>query len=113
MEISPSQFRKYAVNTADLLGDMTFSVSQRIAAGAQPLRLEQGSIARIFTGAVIPEGANAVVMQEDCQLLDDGRVKILDTVKAQENIRPQGQDLVCDNVFCNKVNDLMPLPLVC
>ncbi|MEN9429167.1 MAG: hypothetical protein RJA86_26, partial [Pseudomonadota bacterium] len=47
----------YAVNTADLLGDMTFSVSQRIAAGAQPLRLEQGSIARIFTGAVIPEGA--------------------------------------------------------
>ncbi len=85
----------YAVNTADLLGDMTFSVSQRIAAGAQPLRLEQGSIARIFTGAVIPEGANAVVMQEDCQLLDDGRVKILDTVKAQENIRPQGQDLVC------------------
>jgi molybdopterin molybdotransferase len=85
----------YAVNTADLLGEMTFSVSQRIAAGSQPVHLEQGTIARIFTGAVIPEGANAVVMQENCQLLDDGRIKILDTVKEQENIRPQGQDIVC------------------
>ena len=85
----------YAVNTSDLLGDMTFSVSQRIAAGSQPHNLEQGTIARIFTGAVIPEGANAVVMQEDCRLLDDGRVTILNTVKEQENIRPQGQDIVC------------------
>ena len=84
----------YALNTADLHGEMIFTVSQRIAAGSQPSTLQQGTIARIFTGAVIPNGANAVVMQEDCQVLTDGRVKIIATVKDQENIRPQGQDIV-------------------
>ena len=84
----------YALNTADLHGEMIFTVSQRIAAGSQPSALQQGTIARIFTGAVIPNGANAVVMQEDCQVLTDGRVKIIATIKDQENIRPQGQDIV-------------------
>ena len=68
-------------------------VSQRIAAGSQPVVLQQGTVARIFTGAVIPQGANAVVMQENCQLLADGRVQILQWPKEQENIRPQGQDI--------------------
>jgi molybdopterin molybdotransferase len=83
----------YALNTADLQGDMTFVVSQRIPAGSRPTTLQPGTIARIFTGAVIPSGANAVVMQEDCLLLADGRVKILTSVCEQENIRPQGQDV--------------------
>lgn len=83
----------YALNTADIPKDMTFVVSQRIAAGSSPVALQQGTLARIFTGAVIPEGANAVVMQEDCQMLDDGRVRVLTTLCEQENIRPQGQDI--------------------
>ena len=35
-----------------------------------------GSVARIFTGAPVPAGADAIVMQEDCEVLDDGRVRL-------------------------------------
>lgn len=83
----------YALNAADLHAEMTFAVSQRIAAGSSPVKLQQGTIARIFTGAVIPDGANAVVMQENCQVQSDGRVTLLQTVVEQENIRPRGQDI--------------------
>lgn len=56
----------YAVRVADVAqAGAVLPVSQRIAAGhpAEPLRL--GTCARIFTGATMPEGADAVVMQED------------------------------------------------
>ena len=56
----------YAVRAADVKeAGMVLPVSQRIAAGhaAEPLR--PGTCARIFTGATMPEGADAVVMQED------------------------------------------------
>ncbi len=41
-------------------------VTQRIPAGQVGSALEAGSAARIFTGAPVPEGADAVVMQEMC-----------------------------------------------
>ena len=56
----------YAVRVADVTeARVVLPVSQRIAAGhgAEPLR--PGTCARIFTGAPMPEGADAVVMQED------------------------------------------------
>ena len=46
-------------------------VSQRITAGAVAAPLEPHTVARIFTGAPIPEGADAVVMQEECTLLPE------------------------------------------
>jgi molybdopterin molybdotransferase len=67
-------------------------VSQRIAAGAVGEPLVPGTAARIFTGAEIPEGADAVVMQEDCTE-QDGTVTINCTVEARANIRPRGQDI--------------------
>lgn len=76
------------------------SVSQRIPAGINPEPLQPGTAARIFTGAAIPEGACAVVMQEDTQSLDNGaRVQIKqaaragDRICAGENIRAAGQDI--------------------
>lgn len=63
----------YAVRSADvaqaLAAGTALPVSQRIAAGsaAQPLR--PGSAARIFTGAPVPEGADAIVMQEEAQVV--------------------------------------------
>jgi molybdopterin biosynthesis enzyme len=45
-------------------------------AGTSPEALAAGSVARIFTGAPVPAGADAIVMQEDCELLEDGRVRI-------------------------------------
>lgn len=86
-------------------------VSQRIAAGSQPVALQQGTVARIFTGAVIPQGANAVVMQENCQLLADGRVQILQWPKEQENIRPQGQDIQQGQCILQQGTKLTPAAL--
>ena len=56
----------YAVRVSDFAGDKPrLKVAQRIFAGAVGKPLEQGTVARIFTGAPIPEGADAIVIQED------------------------------------------------
>jgi molybdopterin molybdotransferase len=63
----------YALRCADLSGlnpaNPVLPVSQRIAAGASGQPLVSGSAARIFTGAPVPHGADAILMQEDCELL--------------------------------------------
>ncbi|UTA48920.1 molybdopterin molybdotransferase MoeA [Simiduia sp. 21SJ11W-1] len=81
----------YAVCTGDLLA-APLAISQRIAAGqaAEPLAL--GSCARIFTGAPIPPGADAVVMQEQCERQDD-HVQFPYGVTPGNNIRRAGSDL--------------------
>lgn len=59
----------YALRCEDVLGDKPLVVSQRIPAGSHGAPLQPGTAARIFTGAPVPAGANAIVMQEDCELL--------------------------------------------
>lgn len=84
----------YALRTADLSGpELALPVSQRIAAGSIGEPLAEGTAARIFTGAAVPAGADAVVMQEECSVLDDGRVQINAAVKAGQNIRKSGEDM--------------------
>lgn len=82
----------YALRAADATGPLP--VSQRIAAGsaAAGAELAAGTAARIFTGAVIPPGADAVVMQENCQE-HAGVVTISGPVVEGQNIRPRGQDI--------------------
>lgn len=84
----------YAVNTADLssVAPTQLPVSQRIPAGTAPMGLVSGSCARIFTGAEIPEGADAVVMQEDVELLEND-VLFPAAIRAGANIRRAGQDI--------------------
>ena len=61
----------YAVRTEDLQSPgAKLQVTQRIPAGHYGHALMPGEAARIFTGAPIPSGANAVVMQEDTQTLE-------------------------------------------
>jgi molybdopterin molybdotransferase len=50
-------------------------------------------VARIFTGAPVPEGADAIVMQEDCEVLEDGRVRIKARPEAGQWIRRSGEDI--------------------
>lgn len=72
------------------------SVSQRITAGDAPELLTDNTCARIFTGAAVPENSDLVVMQEQCEVLADGRVQFPAEVaqaKLQQNIRPAGQDI--------------------
>jgi molybdopterin molybdotransferase len=67
-------------------------VSQRIAAGAVGTPLAPGTAARIFTGAQIPAGADAVVMQEDCEAQGDAvRVKVVPSPGLA--IRLRGEDV--------------------
>lgn len=75
-------------------------VTQRIPAGQVGTPLERGAAARIFTGAPIPEGADAVVMQEMCEG-DESRVVINTVVKAGSNVRRAGEDIKNGSVVLN------------
>ena len=67
----------YALRCADVAAAGVELRVSRIAAGDSGHPLLPGTAARIFTGAPVPAGADAVVMQEDCEALDDGqRVRI-------------------------------------
>ena len=83
----------YAVRTADVTtAGICLPVSQRIPAGTVGVPLQPGSAARIFTGAPIPAGADAVVMQERCEH-GEGGVVINQVPKSGENIRRAGEDI--------------------
>ena len=81
----------YALRLTDWHGE-PLAVSQRIFAGHAPQPLQAGTCARIFTGAPLPEGADCVEMQENAQVLDDGRVTFSEPLRVGQNIRPQGQE---------------------
>lgn len=83
----------FAVRSTDLMAEPTrLTISQRIPAGMQPEALVMGTAARIFTGGVMPAGADAVVIQENCNY-DKLSVSILKPVLSGANVRPKGQDI--------------------
>ena len=83
----------YAVNSTDLATvPSRLPVSQRITAGKVGVALDPGTAARIFTGAPLPAGADAVVMQENCEVSNDN-VTILQTIAPGENVRKRGGDI--------------------
>ncbi len=83
----------YAVRSEDCLtAGVELPVTQRIPAGQVGSPLEPGSAARIFTGAPIPQGADAVVMQERCEA-SESKVTINTVVKAGANVRRAGEDI--------------------
>ncbi|MDA8483078.1 molybdopterin molybdotransferase MoeA [Pseudomonas resinovorans] len=81
----------YALRMADWQGE-PLVVSQRILAGSAPAPLQPGTCARIFTGAPLPEGADLVEMQENAEVLADGRVRFLEPIRAGQNVRARGQE---------------------
>lgn len=83
----------YAVNCADCQSvGTTLQVVQTVAAGHVGTALVAGTAARIFTGAPIPAGADAVVMQENAKRVGDS-VIILQVPGSGENIRRAGHDI--------------------
>ena len=83
----------YALRSADSVDpERDLAVSQRIAAGQVGARLEAGTAARIFTGAPMPAGADAVVMQENCERRGEG-IRVNKAVLPNENVRPIGADI--------------------
>lgn len=82
----------YAVRVADIVPNQPLPVSQRIAAGQVAQALAAGTVARIFTGAPIPAGADAVIMQERAVVTEAG-VTFNAMPQPQENIRAVGEDI--------------------
>lgn len=84
----------YALRQADLAAAMAagLTVSQRIPAGSAPAVLQPGTLARIFTGAMLPSGADTVVMQENTELTATG-VRVTEPAEAGANIRRAGEDI--------------------
>jgi molybdopterin molybdotransferase len=88
-----TQMDGYAVRAADCAGGQArLRVAQRIPAGTVGTPLQPGTAARIFTGALIPDGADAVVMQEQCEP-DGDHVIVRHTPPAGEWIRRAGEDV--------------------
>lgn len=82
----------YAVKAATISTGKAYPISQRIAAGSIAQPLAENTVARIFTGAEIPQGADAIIIQEDAQQQGD-TVTFSQPATAMDNIRVQGQDL--------------------
>jgi len=88
-----SQMDGYAVRAADCTtGSARLPVSQRIAAGHIGTTLQPGTAARIFTGAMVPAGADAIVMQEACEV-DGDHVIVRHQPQAGDWIRRIGEDI--------------------
>lgn len=85
----------YAVRCADTVTPgQTLRIAQRIPAGSIGTQLEPGTAARIFTGAPVPPGADAVVMQEDCTVVDQPDHVTINVAPALGQwIRRSGEDL--------------------
>lgn len=85
----------YAIATTCLTGTgpWRLAVTTRIAAGQMQLgALQSGVAAQIFTGAPIPQGADAVVMQEDVRRVD-GAIVISRKIQPGTNVRTAGEDM--------------------
>lgn len=99
-----SQMDGYAVRAAECAsGETRLRVSQRIPAGHVGTALEPGTAARIFTGAMVPQGADAIVMQEACEFSKDAdgdHVIVRHVPQAGEWIRETGEDIkVADTIL--------------
>ena len=101
----------YAVRSADVLAGAALPVSQRIAAGNAGAPLQPGTAARIFTGAPVPLGADAIVMQEDCEALDGGQVRINVVPPGGQWIRRAGEDITHGAVVLTAGTRLTPAGL--
>lgn len=83
----------YAVRAADTGAGRVLAVVGRVSAGALPSRpVGPGEAVRIFTGAPLPEGADAVVPQEDVDARD-GHVALRGAVTPAAYVRPAGEDV--------------------
>ncbi len=101
----------YALRVADVpVAGSVLPVSQRIAAGQVGAVLAPGSAARIFTGAPLPEGADAVLPQEQCTALD-GAVRVDALPAPGQWIRRRGEDVRADSVVLPRGARLTPQAL--
>ena len=98
----------YALCSDDWQDKRLFSVSQRIPAGIAPDTLQPGTCARIFTGAMIPKGADTVIMQENAHIDASGKVSFSHIGSKGDNVREAGQDVTKGQIVLTKGIRLKP-----
>jgi molybdopterin molybdotransferase len=105
----------YAMRAADVPAEGTrLPVSQRVPAGVVGQPLQPGTAARVFTGAQIPLGADAVVMQEQCSAEAGeglGAVRINTVPESGQWIRRRGEDVLHGSVVLRAGTRLTPAAL--
>jgi molybdopterin molybdotransferase len=96
----------YAVRQADLAqGPAELQIIETIPAGVAPQQaVGPGQAARIFTGAMMPPGADAIAIQEDTEPAGPDRVKVLSQPAAGEFVRAKG-------MFCRSGDQILPAGL--
>ncbi len=102
----------YALRCADVPAAGTvLQVTQRIPAGHHGHALEPQAAARIFTGAPVPPGADAIVMQEDCEVAEEGSVRVNTVPQGGQWIRRAGEDVTRGAVVLARGQRLGPAAL--
>lgn len=102
----------YALRCADVpTAGTLLPVSQRIPAGHVGQPLQPGTAARIFTGGQVPAGADAVVMQEQCEAVATASVMIQVVPKAGQWIRRRSEDVAAGDVVLRAGQRLTPQAL--
>ncbi|MCZ7449511.1 molybdopterin molybdotransferase MoeA [Agrobacterium rhizogenes] len=84
----------YALRSVDAseIGSVLTVIGQAAAGHAFTGILGEGEAVRIFTGAPVPEGADTILIQEDAEVLEGGKIRTTFEVTAGRHIRPRGQD---------------------
>ena len=105
----------YAIRLADLEKSLTLSVAGKSFAGI-PFQGSWTALSaiRIMTGAMIPEGADAVVMQEQVNINEDGTITFSELPKINQNIRRIGEDVKKGDIVLTQGDELnaVSLPLL-
>lgn len=96
----------YAV-VADTRTNFTL-IGEMKAGDNTSMKLKEGEAIRIFTGAMIPEGANAVIRQEDITLKDDNTIQLNGKVSVADNIRFAGEQIRKGDCAIEKGTRLSP-----
>ena len=98
----------YAVRAAEAQVGAQLQVSQKIMAGAVGQPLQPGTAARIFTGAPIPPGADAIVMQEHTRALDGAAMQVERAPREGEWVRKIACDIAAGDVILHAGRCLQP-----
>src|SRR5512143_1049113 len=100
----------FAIRSADVANaPAVLEVIEDVKAGDMPQKTVQaGQCARIMTGAPVPQGADAVIRVEDTQPVSDTQVQINVTVKANNDIRPRGENMRQGEVVLQAGTEITP-----
>ena len=94
----------YALNLKDIKKCKIFNIAGSSLAGSPYKgKIKKNECIKIMTGAVVPNGANVVIMKEEVELIGDKEIKLMSKqIKKFQNIRFSGEDIQVNRIILNK-----------